>query len=344
MYDSDIGRWMTPDPMNQHFSPYMAMGNDPVGSTDATGGEDDPDYLGGGVIYTLEDVTVGKSSSNPYTGSPNYAGPGSGNGYSGTGPYKYTPSKSSDPAAQTYANQQAQQQAYQQVNPQQGASQQQTTAASQAAMVQGSNIAQGSNSGNASVNNDSGGNEVMELETVDANGTKDLSNYIGRLFDPSSNYGTSLEGGNIGHTLSSFWDSFVKNYSGIFDGNSNNTQANGVRFYSSSSNGTMAANVVDAPLGNSDSYIEDASIGFPTSGRNFSTKLGQFVASKDVALDVNDAFQRGWPLAGKAVGLFDAEPSIIKTDTFDIGIRITSYRNIYSNGDTTNGMVPTRPH
>jgi RHS repeat-associated protein len=41
MYDSDIARWFVPDPMNQHFSPYLAMGNDPISSFDPTGGEED---------------------------------------------------------------------------------------------------------------------------------------------------------------------------------------------------------------------------------------------------------------------------------------------------------------
>ncbi|HVD97385.1 MAG TPA: RHS repeat-associated core domain-containing protein [Cytophagaceae bacterium] len=41
MYDADIARWMVPDPMGQYFSPYMAMGNNPISSIDPTGGEDD---------------------------------------------------------------------------------------------------------------------------------------------------------------------------------------------------------------------------------------------------------------------------------------------------------------
>jgi hypothetical protein len=138
------------------------------------------------------------------------------------------------------------------------------------------------------------------LDPVDATGTKGLSNYIG----VSSNFGTSLEGGNIGYTLSSFWNSLVNNYSGIFDGNSNNTQANGVRLYSSGSNGSLANNVVDAPLGDADSYITDATLDIPTSGKNFSTALGQFVVMKDAAMEFSGGIQRALPFIGGGIGLF----------------------------------------
>jgi len=41
-YDPIIGRWLVPDPMGQHWSPYIAMGNDPVNSVDPDGGKDGP--------------------------------------------------------------------------------------------------------------------------------------------------------------------------------------------------------------------------------------------------------------------------------------------------------------
>jgi len=44
-YDMQIGRWMQPDPLMQHFSPYLAMSNNPTLFTDPTGlwdGQDDP--------------------------------------------------------------------------------------------------------------------------------------------------------------------------------------------------------------------------------------------------------------------------------------------------------------
>jgi RHS repeat-associated protein len=40
MYDSIIGRWLNVDPINQYFSPYLAMGNNPVRFVDPDGGED----------------------------------------------------------------------------------------------------------------------------------------------------------------------------------------------------------------------------------------------------------------------------------------------------------------
>ncbi|MCK9203943.1 MAG: hypothetical protein M0P58_05820 [Bacteroidales bacterium] len=38
-YDPQIGRWHVADPANQYFSPYLAMGNNPVNSIDPTGCE-----------------------------------------------------------------------------------------------------------------------------------------------------------------------------------------------------------------------------------------------------------------------------------------------------------------
>ena len=37
-FDPRLGRWFNPDPMGQYFSPYLAMGNNPVSSIDPTGG------------------------------------------------------------------------------------------------------------------------------------------------------------------------------------------------------------------------------------------------------------------------------------------------------------------
>jgi RHS repeat-associated protein len=41
-YDPQIGRWMQPDPLMQHGSPYLAMSNNPVSFTDPTGLADLP--------------------------------------------------------------------------------------------------------------------------------------------------------------------------------------------------------------------------------------------------------------------------------------------------------------
>jgi RHS repeat-associated protein len=36
-YDSRLGRWLNPDPAGQHWSPYLAMGNNPVSGVDPDG-------------------------------------------------------------------------------------------------------------------------------------------------------------------------------------------------------------------------------------------------------------------------------------------------------------------
>jgi RHS repeat-associated protein len=58
MYDSAIGRWLSVDPKNEFFSPYLAMGNNPVSTVDPDGGSttDPPEkeYYGG----TLREVVI----------------------------------------------------------------------------------------------------------------------------------------------------------------------------------------------------------------------------------------------------------------------------------------------
>ncbi len=39
-YDARLGRWYNPDPMGQHNSPYLSMGNNPISMTDPNGGWD----------------------------------------------------------------------------------------------------------------------------------------------------------------------------------------------------------------------------------------------------------------------------------------------------------------
>jgi RHS repeat-associated protein len=46
-YDPVIGRWLVKDPAGQYYSPYVAMGNNPVSNMDPDGGMDGP---GGGSV------------------------------------------------------------------------------------------------------------------------------------------------------------------------------------------------------------------------------------------------------------------------------------------------------
>ncbi|HRO46363.1 RHS repeat-associated core domain-containing protein, partial [Agriterribacter sp.] len=45
MYDSKIARWLSVDPKGQFHSPYVSMGNDPVGLTDPDGGKTNTDFV-----------------------------------------------------------------------------------------------------------------------------------------------------------------------------------------------------------------------------------------------------------------------------------------------------------
>jgi RHS repeat-associated protein len=102
MYDPDVARWFVPDPKRQHFSPYMAMGNNPVSGTDATGGEDyesnDPGE-GGGAAYG------GLRGGSGGSGTSGYGGYGNGySSYSVEGVYSnYAPSSYSVGSDENYS-------------------------------------------------------------------------------------------------------------------------------------------------------------------------------------------------------------------------------------------------
>lgn len=51
MYDSRIGRWLTPDPAGQYSSPYVSMGNNPVNRADKDGGLDEWVYSNDNLYY-----------------------------------------------------------------------------------------------------------------------------------------------------------------------------------------------------------------------------------------------------------------------------------------------------
>jgi len=61
-YDGRIGRWYNPDPMGQHHSPYLAMSNNPVSSTDPDGGWDGGWGLGYGGDDAFRDYMFSQGS------------------------------------------------------------------------------------------------------------------------------------------------------------------------------------------------------------------------------------------------------------------------------------------
>ncbi len=71
LWDSRIGRWLTPDPMGQHASPYLGMGNNPIRRIDPDGGKDDTFYKNKETGETVEvqdgvDVTLEVSQEDFY--------------------------------------------------------------------------------------------------------------------------------------------------------------------------------------------------------------------------------------------------------------------------------------
>ncbi|MDP2387558.1 MAG: RHS repeat-associated core domain-containing protein [Bacteroidota bacterium] len=71
--DPRLGRWFNPDPMGQYFSPYLAMGNNPVSSIDPTGGYNTSLDFDLDAIYSDGASThSGYSSEDPFTAWERY--------------------------------------------------------------------------------------------------------------------------------------------------------------------------------------------------------------------------------------------------------------------------------
>ncbi len=75
MYDQRLSRWHATDPYEQHWSPYLAMSNNPISFVDPDGGWDggptgmDPahnNYLGFGDKTNLQGTTVTATRLNPF--------------------------------------------------------------------------------------------------------------------------------------------------------------------------------------------------------------------------------------------------------------------------------------
>ena len=58
-YDPVIGRWMRPDPSRQHWSPFMAMGNNPISRIDVNGKIDGPILVSGDCQCSKVDISNG---------------------------------------------------------------------------------------------------------------------------------------------------------------------------------------------------------------------------------------------------------------------------------------------
>jgi len=101
-YDPQLGRWHVPDPLNQHMSPYLAMGNNPVNSVDPTGCENIGGYriprdgfirmiIAHGEYQSWLDGRIGRGTAGFYTDLEEHGmyvgiGGGSGSGMSGGAP------------------------------------------------------------------------------------------------------------------------------------------------------------------------------------------------------------------------------------------------------------------
>jgi RHS repeat-associated protein len=59
MYDSRIGRWLSIDPKNEFYSPYVGMGNDPISKTDPDGGETDDIIIRGKDKHEIRIIAPG---------------------------------------------------------------------------------------------------------------------------------------------------------------------------------------------------------------------------------------------------------------------------------------------
>jgi RHS repeat-associated protein len=71
-YDAIIGRWLIPDPYRQYWSPYLAMGNNPINRVDPDGGCDEcPPFLPNG-NQALWDESLRYAEQFASIGSPTW--------------------------------------------------------------------------------------------------------------------------------------------------------------------------------------------------------------------------------------------------------------------------------
>jgi RHS repeat-associated protein len=74
MYDVTLGKWISPDPMSQDFSPYNGMGNNPVSMFDPTGGKWRPHTLAGKILKVAVVVVAVAAATAAVVMVPGVAG------------------------------------------------------------------------------------------------------------------------------------------------------------------------------------------------------------------------------------------------------------------------------
>jgi|GEM_PF-6285155 len=76
MYDSNVGRWLSPDPKKQYWSPYEGMGNNPINLIDPDGGGTDGWYTAEGSGEMTYDKNINSQEDLKNAGiSGTYHGP-----------------------------------------------------------------------------------------------------------------------------------------------------------------------------------------------------------------------------------------------------------------------------
>lgn len=78
LWDGRIGRWLSPDPKGQYFSPYLGMGNNPISRIDPDGGSDYPDRDGFGCGESWVDADgswIWDSDIHQWVGQDGYSAP-----------------------------------------------------------------------------------------------------------------------------------------------------------------------------------------------------------------------------------------------------------------------------
>jgi RHS repeat-associated protein len=74
LWDARIGRWLTVDPYNEFFSPYLGMANNPISTIDPDGGctDCDPPVIDLAPVYITTTVSRPDTSNFDFSGMPDF--------------------------------------------------------------------------------------------------------------------------------------------------------------------------------------------------------------------------------------------------------------------------------